>query len=67
METTTKAFKIITQEVTLLSKQVDAMSNQADAMEESLDQTAKQVNSIFDSFAMQHRGHRSKPRRDHSR
>ena len=67
MDTTTKAFKILSDEMTTVTAQLDTMSDQADAMEESLEQTAQQVNSIFESFVTQRRGNANRQKRDRSR
>ena len=53
--------------MTTIRNQVETMSDQADAMEESLDNTAEQVNSIFDSFVMQRRGNANRRKRERSR
>ncbi len=67
MDTTTKAFKILSDEMTTVRAQIESMSDQADAMEESLDHTAQQVNSIFDSFVLQRRSSNNRPKRERSR
>ena len=66
MDTTTKAFKIIGDELNIISNTVEAMSDQADQMEESLEETAKQVNSIFENHATQRQGVRKRRERSRS-
>jgi hypothetical protein len=66
METTTTAFRIITEELNTIHNEVEFMSKQADEIEASLDDTAKQVNTIFDSFVL-HRGDHNRQKRDRSR
>ena len=50
MDTTTKAFKILSDEMTIISSEVQEMSQQADELEESLTETADKVDAIFNNF-----------------
>ena len=66
MDTTAKSFRIITEELNTLHNEVEFMSKQSEEMEAAFDDTAKQVNTIFDSFVLQ-RGEQNRLKRDRSR
>ena len=66
MDTTAKSFHIITEELNTLHNEVEFMSKQSEEMEAAFDDTAKQVNTIFDSFVLQ-RGEQNRLKRDRSR
>ncbi len=66
METTAQAFRIITEELNTIHNDVEFMSEQSKEMEASFNDTAIQVNTIFDSFVLQ-RGEHNRHKRERSR